>query len=112
MAIAGRMKLAEESLANAEVSGSFIAKRETLRDLVISVGLLLGLAFSAFMDMWEWFAFFPHNWASFTLVLGRGFPFDVAHAIGNVVLAFAIGPELRRLLERYGRRLHAEVVWA
>jgi hypothetical protein len=24
----------------------------------------------------------------------------------------AIGPELRRLLERYGRRLRTEVVWA
>ena len=41
-----------------------------------------------------------------------GFPFAVAHAIGNVVLALAVGPELRRLLDRYGRRLRAEVVWA
>jgi energy-coupling factor transport system substrate-specific component len=74
-------------------------------------GFVLGLAFSAFMDVWEWFAFFPHDWASFTVVLGRGFPFDVAHAVGNVALALVAGPELRRLLERYGRRLHAEVVW-
>lgn len=73
---------------------------------------VLGFAFSAFMDVWEWFAFWPHDWRSFTLVLGRGFPFDVSHAVGNVVLALAVGPELRRLLERYGRRLHAEVVWA
>jgi hypothetical protein len=28
------------------------------------------------------------------------------------VIAFAVGPELRRLLERYGRRLRTEVVWA
>jgi hypothetical protein len=73
---------------------------------------ILGFAFSVFMDVWEWFAFWPHDWQSLTLVLARGFPFDVAHAIGNVVLALAVGPELRRLLERYGRRLHAEVVWA
>jgi energy-coupling factor transport system substrate-specific component len=83
------------------------------RRLALTVtACILGLAFSAFMDAWEWFAFWPHDWRSFTLVLGRGFPFDVAHAIGNVVLALAVGPELRRLLERYGRRLHAEVVWA
>jgi energy-coupling factor transport system substrate-specific component len=76
------------------------------------VGFVLGLAFSAFMDVWEWFAFWPHDWRYFTLVLGRGVPFDLAHAIGNVALALVAGPELRRLLERYGRRLHAEVVWA
>ena len=29
-----------------------------------------------------------------------------------LVLALAVGPELLRLLERYGRRLHTEVVWA
>jgi len=33
-------------------------------------------------------------------------------ALGAVfVLALAVGPELRRLLERYARRLKAEVVW-
>jgi hypothetical protein len=44
-------------------------------------------------------------------VHARGLPFDLAHAIGNVVIALAAGPELRRLLDRYGRRLHTEVVW-
>ena len=34
-------------------------------------------------------------------VLGRGLWFDLSHAIGNVVLALAIGPELRRMLDRY-----------
>jgi hypothetical protein len=28
------------------------------------------------------------------------------------VIALAVGPELRRMLERYGRRLRTEVVWA
>ena len=41
-----------------------------------------------------------------------GFWFDVAHAAGNVVIALAAGPELRRLLERYRVRLRTEVVWA
>ena len=41
-----------------------------------------------------------------------GLRFDAAHAIGNVVIALAAGPELRRLLERYGRRLRPTVVWS
>ena len=72
---------------------------------------VLGLAFSAFMDLWMWFSFFPHTWQALAFQMGRGFPFDVAHAVGNVALALAVGPELRRVLERYGRRLRTEVVW-
>jgi energy-coupling factor transport system substrate-specific component len=76
------------------------------------VGFALGFAFSAFMDVWEWFTFWPHDWRAFVLVLGRGVPFDLSHAIGNVALAYVAGPELRRLLDRYGRHLRTEVVWA
>jgi energy-coupling factor transport system substrate-specific component len=94
------------------VLGALLAPLLHRRVALTATACVLGLAFSAYMDAWEWFAFWPHDWRSLTLVLGRGFPFDVAHAVGNVVLALAAGPELRRLLERYGRRLHAEVVWA
>jgi energy-coupling factor transport system substrate-specific component len=73
---------------------------------------LLGLGFSALMDVWEWYSFFPHTWQAFTLQMTRGFPFDLAHAIGNVVLALAGGPELRRVLERHERRSRTEIVWA
>jgi len=73
---------------------------------------VLGLAFSAMMDVWEWYGFFPHTWQAFALQMTRGFPFDLAHAIGNVVLALAAGPELRRLIERYERRTRSEIVWA
>ena len=76
------------------------------------VAFVLGLAFSTFMDVWEWFAFWPHDVRSLAFVLARGVPFSLAHAIGNVVIALAAGPELRRLLDRYGMRLRAEVVWA
>jgi hypothetical protein len=37
--------------------------------------------------------------------------FDASHAIGNVLIALAAGPELRRMLDRYGARLRTEVVW-
>ena len=65
---------------------------------------VLGLAFSAFMDVWNWLAFYDeHTWQTFVAVHARGLPFDLAHAIGNVVIALAAGPELRRLLDRYGK---------
>jgi energy-coupling factor transport system substrate-specific component len=73
---------------------------------------VLGFAFSALLDGWEWFSFWPHTWQALSVVYARGFPFEAAHATGNLVLALAAGPELRRLFERYGRRLHTEVVWA
>ena len=73
---------------------------------------VLGLAFSALMDVWTWLSFFPHTWTAFGATLGRGVWFDVAHAAGNVAIALAAGPELRRMLDRYRRRLRTEVVWA
>jgi energy-coupling factor transport system substrate-specific component len=92
--------------------GALLAPVLRRRSTLALVACALGLAFGVFMDAWEWFAFWPHDWQSFALVVGRGVPFDVAHAAGNVVLALAAGPELLRLLDRYGRRLHVEVVWA
>ncbi|MBA2358554.1 MAG: ECF transporter S component [Actinobacteria bacterium] len=74
--------------------------------------LVLGFAFSVSMDLWEWWSFFPHTWASLSVLVARGFWFDVSHAAGNLAIALVAGPELRRLLERYGRRVRAEVVWA
>jgi energy-coupling factor transport system substrate-specific component len=71
----------------------------------------LGFAFDAVMNVWEWLSFYPHTWQAFTALYVRGIWFDAAHAGGNVVLALVAGPELRRLLERYARRLKAEVVW-
>jgi energy-coupling factor transport system substrate-specific component len=73
---------------------------------------LLGFAFSSFMDVWNWLAFFPHTWQALAATWARGVWFDAAHAVGNLLIALAAGPELRRMLARYGRRLHTEVVWA
>ena len=92
--------------------GALLAPLLRRRLALAVVAFVLGFAFSTFMDVWEWFAFWPHDVRSLVLVVGRGIPFSLAHAIGNFVLAVAVGPELRRLLERYGRRMRAEVVWA
>lgn len=73
---------------------------------------VLGFAFGLVTDVWHWFAFWPHTWAALVAVLGAGVAFNVAHAVGNIAIAVVAGPELRRVLERYQRRLRTEVVWA
>jgi energy-coupling factor transport system substrate-specific component len=95
------------------VAGALVPRLLRRRYALAAFCFVLGLAFSAFMDLWTWLAFYDqHTWQTFVAVHGRGLPFDLAHAIGNVVIALVAGPELRRLLDRYGRRLHTEVVWA
>ena len=71
----------------------------------------LGFAYGMLMDLWHWYGFLPHTEAALVATLGAGFAFNAAHAIGNLVLAFVAGPELRRVLDRYGRRLRTEVIW-
>jgi energy-coupling factor transport system substrate-specific component len=88
--------------------------RPLLRRRLVFAGfcVVLGFAFGTTMDTWEWFTFYPHTWAAFTTILGQGFAFNVAHATGNLVIALAAGPELRRVLERQERRSRTEVIWA
>jgi energy-coupling factor transport system substrate-specific component len=74
---------------------------------------VLGLAFGLLMDVgYTWLAFWPHTWAGLVAAVAAGLWFDVAHAVGNVAIGLAAGPELRRMLDRYARRLRTEVVWA
>ena len=72
---------------------------------------LLAYAFSTAMDVSDWWYRYAHTWAGLALSLTTGFPFTLAHALGSLAIGFAVGPELRRMLERYARRLHAEVLW-
>ena len=92
--------------------GALLAPALRTRFALAAVTAVLGLAFSAMMDVWLWYGFLPHTWAALVATLARGAWFDVSHAVGNVVLALTIGPELRRMLDRYGGRLRAVVVWA
>jgi energy-coupling factor transport system substrate-specific component len=72
----------------------------------------LGFAYGTVMDLWVWYGFWPHTWAALWVVLGAGFAFNAAHALGNLLLALVFGPELRRVLVRQERRLRTEVAWA
>jgi energy-coupling factor transport system substrate-specific component len=93
-------------------AGALLAPLLRRRIALAILCFVLGLAYGFVLDIWNWYAFFPHTWTSFIALQARGFPFNVAHAVGNLMLALAAGPELRRMLERYGKRLRTEVVWA
>jgi hypothetical protein len=74
---------------------------------------VLGLGFGLLMDVgYTWLAFWPHTWGGLVAAVGAGIWYDIAHALGNLAIALAAGPELRRMLNRYARRLRTEVVWA
>lgn len=94
------------------VAGGLAAGLVRHRLALAALGFALGFAFSSVMDLWHWYSFWPHTWEALVAVYGRGIAFSVMHAVGNVVFALAFGPELRRLLERYGRRLRVEIAWA
>ncbi|HEX4345863.1 MAG TPA: hypothetical protein VHZ31_09900 [Solirubrobacteraceae bacterium] len=70
---------------------------------------LAGFAYGSFLDLQLWVLYSAHSWSEYLLVAGRGVPFNIAHAAGNVVFCLAFGPLLVRSLERYRDRL--EVVW-
>lgn len=68
-----------------------------------------GLGYGLVMDAHMWVMYSGHTLAELWVVLGRGLPFNVAHAIGNVVFCLAFGPLLVRTLTRFRERL--EVRW-
>jgi len=93
-------------------AGALLAPLLRRRFAFAVVCAVLGFGFSALMDVWTWLSFYDqHTWATLAATQARGVWFDASHAAGNLVLALAAGPELRRMLDRYGRRLKTEVVW-
>jgi energy-coupling factor transport system substrate-specific component len=76
-----------------------------------AVGAAWAFLFGWGMNAWDLASFGPDvSWASVTLYGARSFPFDVAHAAGNVVLALVAGAAMLRLLGRYALRVRTEVV--
>jgi energy-coupling factor transport system substrate-specific component len=71
---------------------------------------LAGLAYGAFMDLHLWVLYAgEHTWAEYGVLAGKGLPFNLAHAGGNLVFCLAFGPLLVRALRRYRDRL--QVTW-
>jgi energy-coupling factor transport system substrate-specific component len=70
----------------------------------------LGLMFGAIMDLSTFTTFSgEHTLAQYLAISGTSLPFNVAHAVGNVVFCLAFGPALVRALERFRARLN--ITW-
>jgi Squalene-hopene cyclase C-terminal domain/Family of unknown function (DUF6580)/Prenyltransferase and squalene oxidase repeat len=69
-----------------------------------------GLAFGLLMDFSTWLTYAEgRSSGQLEVILARGVPFNVAHAIGNVGFCLAFGPLLLRALARF--RLRLEPRW-
>jgi energy-coupling factor transport system substrate-specific component len=71
---------------------------------------LAGLAFGAVMNLSLWVTYSgDHTSAKLVAYGASSLPFDIAHALGNVVFALAFGPALVRALRRYRTRF--DIIW-
>jgi len=69
-----------------------------------------GLMFGAIMDLSVWVTYSGQRTLDQYLALSAtSLPFNVAHAVGNVVFCLAFGPALVRALERFRARLN--ITW-
>jgi energy-coupling factor transport system substrate-specific component len=93
--------------------GALLARlfgRDLGRWQLASACALAGFAYGAFLDLHLWVLYAgEHTLAEYLVLGGRGIPFNIAHAAGNLVFCLAFGPLLVRALQRYRDRL--EVVW-
>ena len=69
-----------------------------------------GFAYGLILNFSTWVTFSSHTFAGFLFVEGQAFPFDLAHAIGNLLFFLAVGPALIRSLRRF--RARSVVVFA
>ncbi|MEX2196843.1 MAG: prenyltransferase/squalene oxidase repeat-containing protein [Thermoleophilaceae bacterium] len=83
--------------------------RELGRWALAAVCGLAGLAFGAFMDVYQWTFAAEQTLSSYLAISATSLPFNLAHAIGNVAFCLAFGPAFVRAVARYRRRF--EVRW-
>ena len=95
------------------VAGALLARflrgREPNRFVLAGVCGLAGLAFGAWMDVYQWTLAARQDLDTYVAVAGTSLPYNLAHAVGNVVFCLLIGPAFLRALARYRRRL--EISW-
>ncbi|MBD0280572.1 MAG: hypothetical protein ICV69_00015 [Thermoleophilaceae bacterium] len=95
------------------VAGAVLARvvgeRDPNRFVLAAVCALAGLAFGAWMDVYQWTLAVRQDVATYVAVSGTSLPYNLAHAIGNFLFCLLIGPAFIRALRRYRRRL--EVRW-
>ena len=95
------------------VAGALLARalrgREPNRFVLAAVCGVAGLAFGAWMDVYQWTLAARQDLDTYVAVAGTSLPYNLAHAAGNVVFCLLIGPAFLRGLARYRRRF--EVRW-
>ena len=68
-----------------------------------------GLLYGTFLDLHLWVTYSGHTAGELALLTGRGVPFNIAHAAGNIAFCLAFGPVLVRALTRFRDRF--EITW-
>jgi energy-coupling factor transport system substrate-specific component len=95
------------------VGGALLARaagRELGRMSLAAACAVAGLAFGAVMNLHLWVMYSgDHTAAKLAAVFATSLPFDLVHAVANVVFCLAFGPALVRALARYRTRF--EVTW-
>jgi energy-coupling factor transport system substrate-specific component len=74
-----------------------------------AAGALAGFGFGVVMNLSSLLTYTDASSGNFFGITAAAFPFDVAHALGNVLFALAFGPALLRMLRRFRARF--EVTW-
>ena len=86
-------------------AGAALLGRTPSRWLLVVYGVLAGLLYGVLLDTWLWsLVARPLSWSTYTVILARGVPFNVAHAVANGVILAAVGPRLILLLSRAHER--------
>jgi energy-coupling factor transport system substrate-specific component len=68
-----------------------------------------GIAFGAIMNLFTWTDTGGQTVGQYVVIAGQALPFDVAHAVANLIFCLAFGPALVRALVRFRARF--EIVW-
>ncbi len=96
------------------VGGALLARmlrdREPGRLLLAAVCGVAGLAFGAWMDLYQLTLAAHQDLDTYLALSASSLPYNLAHATGNVVFCLLIGPVFIRALRRYRRRFR--VRWA
>ena len=87
---------------------SFFGRKN--RDFHLFSFTLLGVAwaflFGWIMNFWHWVAFiYPLNWRTFLGTYAASLPFDVIHAVGNVIFTLVFGKSFYHILIRFRKRI-------
>jgi prenyltransferase beta subunit len=95
------------------VGGALLARlmrdREVNRLQLAAACALAGLAFGAWMDLYQLTLAARQDLDTYLAISASSLPYNLAHAAGNVVFCLLIGPVFIRALRRYRRRL--EMSW-